>query len=598
MKLKSPRYLPWSSWGEWRGVEEKLTSWLESDRRKVVSIGEVWRARGKLPHAVDSTLLIVEAHLEDPGFATESSSFYRKDVKVGKHLQSKADKIPEEIHPLCFRSPDTVSRKLVSSTGSGSGSSSRASESQLRLQYSAIVVRTINGFVDQSQQGYYADSVLAIAKRIGLPEWVVDLRHDSTHNQLPSLSVLRAASEELLRWLYNYYWKPQYSLLESLEADIVSIVTRSASDASDDCDMKPEGNDHVSGSSSGSNSRSGDPKRRQNLHKEQSSNLIVSNRPRSATYEIPFNTEEAKYSHNETVRDSLTYITDIFIPVFLEMVVQAPALDFQMDLNKFNHTSSKSEQEIETEMEGLQFKARKEAEGTAEVSDVLWRPLMEELYLHNNSSRLVLLCHLLFAGRNTSNELIKEFDTEIQNETEGDDSLRPYGLRIQKIFEIETYRWWIKTLCRRFIIKDDNNMYTWVTGDTVRDSADRITIALAVDVLRGSVMSVRQETSCVPMSPLQDMCDTLSHLCDTLGGIESLIENNSDGSFNKTCDNTAIILDSTDNSPNKRQRKTSPSSSSILQNTIIWPMGLLPGQFSVPNLTLCEIVNSDGDLDL
>mgnify|MGYP003385449672 FL=1 len=80
---------------------------------------------------------------------------------------------------------------------------------ELRLQYSMIVVRAINGLVDTSQQGVYADSVASIANRMDLPSWLVELRHDSTHNQLPSISVLQAASSQLLSWYVANYWRKQ-----------------------------------------------------------------------------------------------------------------------------------------------------------------------------------------------------------------------------------------------------------------------------------------------------------------------------------------------------------------------------------------------------
>ena len=35
------------------------------------------------------------------------------------------------------------------------------------------------------------------------------MRHDGTHNQLPILSVLRAASTHLIQWFYNNYWEVQ-----------------------------------------------------------------------------------------------------------------------------------------------------------------------------------------------------------------------------------------------------------------------------------------------------------------------------------------------------------------------------------------------------
>ena len=46
-----------------------------------------------------------------------------------------------------------------------------------------------------------------IAKTIGLPATFVELRHQSTHEQLPSLAKLRTAARKALLWIWDYYWK-------------------------------------------------------------------------------------------------------------------------------------------------------------------------------------------------------------------------------------------------------------------------------------------------------------------------------------------------------------------------------------------------------
>lgn len=47
----------------------------------------------------------------------------------------------------------------------------------------------------------------SIAKTIGLPATFVELRHQSTHEQLPSLAKLRTAANKALAWIWDYYWK-------------------------------------------------------------------------------------------------------------------------------------------------------------------------------------------------------------------------------------------------------------------------------------------------------------------------------------------------------------------------------------------------------
>jgi hypothetical protein len=47
----------------------------------------------------------------------------------------------------------------------------------------------------------------SIAKVIGLPATFVELRHQSTHEQLPSLAKLRSAAARALAWIRGYYWE-------------------------------------------------------------------------------------------------------------------------------------------------------------------------------------------------------------------------------------------------------------------------------------------------------------------------------------------------------------------------------------------------------
>lgn len=56
----------------------------------------------------------------------------------------------------------------------------------------------------------------SIAKNIGLPATFVELRHQCTHEELPSLPKLRGAAEKSLSWIWDHYWK-------NLEADSAPV---------------------------------------------------------------------------------------------------------------------------------------------------------------------------------------------------------------------------------------------------------------------------------------------------------------------------------------------------------------------------------------
>jgi hypothetical protein len=66
----------------------------------------------------------------------------------------------------------------------------------IRQSYAMAIVRLVNGLVDPLQQGIYARPISAIAAQIGLPIWLVELRHSATHEDLPSVEVLREATNQ------------------------------------------------------------------------------------------------------------------------------------------------------------------------------------------------------------------------------------------------------------------------------------------------------------------------------------------------------------------------------------------------------------------
>ena len=72
-----------------------------------------------------------------------------------------------------------------------------SSSLSLRQSYATALIRLVNGLVDPLQMGTYARSILSIATQIGLPAWLVELRHAATHEDLPSLELLRDGAKEV-----------------------------------------------------------------------------------------------------------------------------------------------------------------------------------------------------------------------------------------------------------------------------------------------------------------------------------------------------------------------------------------------------------------
>ena len=71
-----------------------------------------------------------------------------------------------------------------------------------------VLVRLVNETVDPEQRSSYAQSITRLAEGVGLPRLLVDLRHEATHDRLPSSEACELALEAALEWLRVHYWQP------------------------------------------------------------------------------------------------------------------------------------------------------------------------------------------------------------------------------------------------------------------------------------------------------------------------------------------------------------------------------------------------------
>lgn len=77
-------------------------------------------------------------------------------------------------------------------------------------------IRFVNGFIEPVQKGNFAQSVNVLAERIGLPRSLVDLRHESTHDQLPSIHILRSAALEVDRIFSPLFLSSDFSSISAV----------------------------------------------------------------------------------------------------------------------------------------------------------------------------------------------------------------------------------------------------------------------------------------------------------------------------------------------------------------------------------------------
>ena len=134
---------------------------------------ELWRKRaenGRLPHSVEITCSLAELLLRDV-----------EQYEVS-HEQTES----------CKKRSNCILKSNLS----------------LRLSYASAIIRGVNGIADSMQKNRATNgsSVAHLCSTIGIPSWVVDLRHDAAHNDLPSLVALRLAAKVLLRFFIDKYW--------------------------------------------------------------------------------------------------------------------------------------------------------------------------------------------------------------------------------------------------------------------------------------------------------------------------------------------------------------------------------------------------------
>ncbi|EOD15774.1 hypothetical protein EMIHUDRAFT_245610 [Emiliania huxleyi CCMP1516] len=132
--MESSRAHPWRDWAEWEACYADLFA-LDDPAARARGVQRVatWRSRGRVPLAVESTAVLAELEL-----------------------------------------------------------STALSEPVLCLALGMALTRLVNGVVDPMQQRARATSVQRLAAEVALPASLVALRHEATHNQLPSMGALKA----------------------------------------------------------------------------------------------------------------------------------------------------------------------------------------------------------------------------------------------------------------------------------------------------------------------------------------------------------------------------------------------------------------------
>ncbi|XP_010271772.1 PREDICTED: uncharacterized protein LOC104607775 isoform X2 [Nelumbo nucifera] len=153
------KLVPWLNWDEWNFVRESLFSSSPDSVAAALRRISAWRSRGCLPIVVEVTASIVEIQQKDP--------FFR-----------------------------------------GSMDDALDSDEMQAMLYCMAIMRLVNGLIEKTRKKTEV-SIGEAADAIGIPRMLIDIRHEGSHRDLPSLQLVRHASMKALDWLKSYYWEPQ-----------------------------------------------------------------------------------------------------------------------------------------------------------------------------------------------------------------------------------------------------------------------------------------------------------------------------------------------------------------------------------------------------
>ncbi|KAK6158578.1 hypothetical protein DH2020_005892 [Rehmannia glutinosa] len=146
-KSHSFKLVPWISWDEWKFVRESLFSSSPNSVASALQRISTWRSRGCIPVAIDVTASIVEIQQKDP--------YFRNDLN----------------------------------------DSSSQSEEMLAMLYCMGIMRLVNCVIEKNRKKNEI-SIGEAADAIGIPRMLIDIRHEGSHRDLPSLQLVRLASKK------------------------------------------------------------------------------------------------------------------------------------------------------------------------------------------------------------------------------------------------------------------------------------------------------------------------------------------------------------------------------------------------------------------
>lgn len=193
----------WINPKEWLQVFFCLFGKSSDNASRKIALNHIryWKSRAELPLAVELTFSFFDITLHDPL------------IEYTKFFDDK------ELYEMDFGDTSRHTSETCKST-----IYPPFSDSHLAMLYGMSIVRLVNGFVDSQQTKIYAQPITRLAEKVNIPRWFVELRHEVTHDKLPHLDSLRLAASEAIRWLYDFYWRPQYDQWTNIKSQMNTLL--------------------------------------------------------------------------------------------------------------------------------------------------------------------------------------------------------------------------------------------------------------------------------------------------------------------------------------------------------------------------------------
>ncbi|KAK5982601.1 hypothetical protein GCK32_003291, partial [Trichostrongylus colubriformis] len=89
---------------------------------------------------------------------------------------------------------------------------------ELKMQHCIVIIRFIN-YVNEIGQRQRQTSIVRAVQQLGIPSWLVEIRHNASHSHVPPIGTLRMGSEFCREWIWNNFWTRQpYEAMRSAGA--------------------------------------------------------------------------------------------------------------------------------------------------------------------------------------------------------------------------------------------------------------------------------------------------------------------------------------------------------------------------------------------